>query len=152
MPGEWTGLQKLTPPERLVLVKAAALMPAVAASLRWRGLKATTRWLEPGTAVRPNSDEGVRLSPDRISRLIDIVARRHPAYRASCLPQSLVLWRYLRQNDYPATLRVGVARRDGQLVGHAWVELEGRVLNDVPTVATQFVQVDLSSPVPFPRV
>ena len=77
-------------------------------------------------------------------RWIDMAARHH-FIRARCLHRSLVLHRWLREDGFPSVLRIGV-RKDGarQLAAHAWVELEGIVLNDRPDTVAQFVP--LSSP------
>lgn len=48
---------------------------------------------------------------------------------ASCLPRSLVLWHLVRARG--AMIRLGVARSALQgFAAHAWVEIDGRTLND----------------------
>lgn len=131
----------MTPAERALLARASAMMPAVAASLRWRGFKQTSLWL--ARAPQPETLPPAALSADQISAVVDIVARRHPAYKATCLPQSLLLWHYLRGHGYPAELRIGVGKPQGVFAAHAWVELDGRVLNDRPDVGERYAVVDL---------
>ncbi len=72
-----------------------------------------------------------------IARAVDIAARNRPA-PASCLVRSLALERLLRQAGYAAHLRLGVQRTTGQLQGHAWVEVGGRVVGDAQTAASEF--------------
>ena len=43
-----------------------------------------------------------------------------------CLPQSLVLFHFLRKWDAPVQIHVGVRRRGDALAGHAWLTLAGR--------------------------
>ncbi|MEZ4516170.1 MAG: lasso peptide biosynthesis B2 protein [Chloroflexota bacterium] len=109
-------------------------------------IEAYFTWLDQ-TSVKQTPFAGTGMSADKISALVDIVARRHPAYKATCLPQSLVLWHFLRQAGYPADLRIGVNKQDGGLIGHAWVELDGQVINDIPDVRDRYAQVDLPSSV-----
>jgi hypothetical protein len=50
-----------------------------------------------------------------------------------------------RLNDegiHGAFLRVGVGRRDGAFVAHAWIELDGRVIGDEPTVVQMYTALD----------
>lgn len=59
--------------------------------------------------------------------------------RALCLEQSLALTWLLRRRGVPAELRVGVQPRP--FYAHAWVEVDGRALNepsDLPRVLTPF--------------
>jgi hypothetical protein len=52
-------------------------------------------------------------------------AARHHLWPMRCLPRSLCLRRLLCQAGLPAQLRLGVAKEEGRLMAHAWVELEG---------------------------
>jgi hypothetical protein len=45
-----------------------------------------------------------------------------------CLTQALVAQRFLRQRGYDTTLRIGVAKDGRELLAHAWLEREGRVI------------------------
>ncbi len=119
------------------------MMPAVAASLHLRGFKLTSDWLTNNSLTMAKMSTHNALSAERISLLVDIVARRHPVYRATCLPQSLVLWNLLRSNGYLAELRIGVGKNDGEFAAHAWVELEGSVINDLLEVVNLYSPIEL---------
>lgn len=134
--------------ERVALFEAAVLMPAVAGSLRIAGLKSTMRWLKllegpgrVGRRVPPANVDVVQVIGD----MVDIVARRHPAYKATCLPQSLVLWHLLRLNEEQPELQVGFNKNDTDVIAHAWVEVAGKVINDAPSVRSQYLPVDLQN-------
>jgi hypothetical protein len=57
---------------------------------------------------------------------------------ATCLRRSLVLWALLARAGEPAELRVGFRRERGAFEAHAWVEHQGRVLNDAPDVRKRY--------------
>jgi hypothetical protein len=85
--------------------------------------------------------EGVEFA-HRIAWVVDVAARRGP-WPANCLQRSVVLWWFLYRRGVPTDLRIGVRRRPGTpsgeaLLFHAWVEHDGRVLNDAPNVGRRF--------------
>lgn len=49
----------------------------------------------------------------------------------NCLPRSLTLFTMLRRRGYPAVFCSGVRKEGAKLQGHAWVELDGRVLEEL---------------------
>ena len=63
-------------------------------------------------------------------------------YGATCLDRSVFLWFLMRQRDLDGRIRIGVAFDDDRLDGHAWVELDGVVVNDEPDVADRFSVFD----------
>jgi hypothetical protein len=50
---------------------------------------------------------------------------------ANCLPRSLAIYVALRQRGVPAVFCSGMRRVDGKLEGHAWVEVDGIVLDEL---------------------
>jgi hypothetical protein len=68
---------------------------------------------------------------ERITWAVAAVARRIP--RATCLTQALAATLLLAWRGHPATLRLGVAKRDdGSLHAHAWLECGGIILLGEP--------------------
>ena len=57
-------------------------------------------------------------------------ASRHHLWPMRCLARSLCLRRLLARRGIAGVLRIGVAREDGRLLAHAWVEWEGKPLGD----------------------
>jgi hypothetical protein len=88
--------------------------------------------------VRRFPTEAARSQPSRARRIVDSVDRASAFYfkRAWCLQRSAVTVALLRLAGFPARLVIGVQRRP--FLGHAWVELDGRVVNDRPAVQREF--------------
>lgn len=42
-------------------------------------------------------------------------------------------------------MRIGVGKSGDQFLAHAWLELDGRVINDRPSVTGRFAKLDLHS-------
>ena len=80
------------------------------------------------------------LSIDRCAEAIR-VAGAHGLVNALCLPKSLLLWYLLRWWGLQAEVRIGVSKAQGYFRSHAWVELDGVVVNDRNDVAQDFVVV-----------
>ena len=74
----------------------------------------------------------------RIARMVNAVAARMPL-RITCLTRSVVLVEELRRRGMAADLRIGarVGAR-GALDAHAWVELDGRPVNDRADIAREY--------------
>lgn len=64
---------------------------------------------------------------ERVARAVRSAAHRVPA--ATCLTQALAAQYLLARRGYRARIHVGFARVEGgEVVGHAWVDLEDRVI------------------------
>lgn len=88
------------------------------------------------TAVsRPPADRATPLK--RLPRLVDAAARNH-LYPMTCLRRSLVLQRLLAGRGLPSSLRFGVLKTEGDLVAHAWVEVDGRPIGEPEQLTQQY--------------
>ena len=96
----------------------------------YRGWKSLLGWSAEASdgPANPN-DPAVIGSADAIARFEEAAAR-HLFVRTNCLERSLVLCWALRRRGIPAQMRVGARKHDGRFEAHAWVELNGSVLND----------------------
>lgn len=63
----------------------------------------------------------------RIIRSVEAISRRILKYRP-CLTQALVAQRFLNQEGFETTLRIGVAKEGHELLAHAWLERGGHVV------------------------
>jgi hypothetical protein len=142
MAGRLAKFLALPAAERAALVRALIWLPLTAAQLRLSGFEAASRSIQ---AVRAG---GRTLEPRVLARLVAI-ASRHGVVRGNCLSQSLTLQRLLRRQCIASELRIGVRRAGAALEAHAWVELDGRPLNDSADVAQRYAPFDgLASALP----
>jgi hypothetical protein len=111
-------LVRLAPRERRLLLRAWWQLLFVDIALR---LVSVTRLL-PRTAAATPTNPPLPLA--RIGWLLE-VARRYSPVRSTCLKDALVLVRMLRAEGIDAAVKIGVARGDGGLRAHAWVEHRG---------------------------
>ena len=111
--------------DRLLFLKALALLGGATAMLRLLPFPLVRRLLlEREVAVRRAPAADVM---KRVVWSVRSASRFVPA--ATCLPQALVTQLLLKRRGHPATLRIGVAMNaQQQLVAHAWVESEGRIV------------------------
>jgi hypothetical protein len=95
----------------------------------------------------PGSTGAAPVDPARLALLVHHSTRLLP-WRANCLHRSLVLWWLLDRRGVPAQLRLGVRRLPGADAPdfHAWVELEGRVLNDRPDIREHYSVFEAVTP------
>ena len=96
----------------------------------------TIRRRPKGELLRPLSSAplgaGVRNDArlERLALAVDRVAR-FGLFRPTCLVRAVALERQIkRANAGAAVVRVGVAQVAGELLAHAWIELEGQVIGD----------------------
>jgi hypothetical protein len=132
-------LWRLSWAQRRQLAWACLLLPPTALALRWLGFVRTRDALARLFPLRqpPACAECATTVAEDAARLV-AAAARHGLYRATCLPQSLVLWGLLRRLGIDSELRVGVRTTDGRLDAHAWVERDGIPLNDTDDVHQRF--------------
>ena len=97
-----------------------------------------------GTLATPASASGVadpsRLPEARRLALAMVRAAQFGVFRPQCLARSLALSRMLAAHGIDGGLiRVGVRRKDGEFLAHAWVEFAGETLGDADEHVGSFV-------------
>src|SRR5262245_30845981 len=99
------------------------------------GYRRVVRVLERWGRIRPIvTKRSESLSVDHARRLAQSVAGAaawHPL-RPTCLPRAVTLWWLMRQRGIQGEIRFGARHVQKQFEAHAWVECQGRVLNDSP--------------------
>jgi hypothetical protein len=116
------------------LIRSMLVIAAMDVLPRMIGLRRTLRLIGGLNA-------GGSAAEDLIEATVNSVCTAAAFYprRALCLEQSLALTWLLRRRGVPAELRIGVQARP--FYAHAWVEVDGRALNeptDLPKVLTPF--------------
>ena len=80
--------------------------------------------------------------PKDIVRTIRRAASLSIGHHDSCLRRSLLLWWILRQQGVDSSMRVGVASQGGELLGHAWVEIGQKPINDRSNVRDTYQVIE----------
>ena len=129
----WWGLN---PPERAAALAGLWRITAVTWQLRTRGFGETLARLDSATGHRRR---GPPAPNERLARIVDRLGQGVP-WRTTCLHRSLTLAWMLRERGVPAEMRIGVGKDNAReaLLFHAWVEIDGLVVNDSPDVADRF--------------
>lgn len=127
--------------ERVLVLQALLLLPPVSIARRLisfkrlRGLIARLPRLGAVTAGESQAR--------RAAELVSAVAGNLP-FNTNCLERSLVLWALLKQRGITSDLRFGVRQEKTHLDVHAWVEVDGLVLNDRPDVGQRYTVINPS--------
>jgi Transglutaminase-like superfamily len=110
--------------ERWLLLKAALLVGAIRIGLRLLPFQTLKQLLDSASKSRAAN----QFSSDRIVWAV-IAASRYVLGDRPCLTQALAAQMLLKRRGYPASLRIGVAKKErGELQAHAWVESEDIVV------------------------
>jgi hypothetical protein len=109
----------------LLLMIALAWLVRTMVELRLFGFARVSR----GAAPLGQADPKQLAVGRRYARYLELVSR--PRFmRAHCLQRSLALQRWLRARGWASELRIGVRRHEGTIKAHAWIEMDGFVIND----------------------
>jgi len=138
MMDKWEKFNRLTSGELWFLIRALCLLPLVTLGLRLKGFKSMQSTLANRLPVGDVSIDQKALSQAYVIARMVKVAAVHGLCRATCLPQSLVLWWLLQRRGIGSDLRFGVQRAEDRLEAHAWVEVDGVPVNDTEDVRQRF--------------
>jgi hypothetical protein len=105
-------------------------------ALRLRGFGRVHRWLHRLPAGGPGP--GLARAR-RLACAVDLAAAYYPK-RAWCLERSLVTLLLMRMRRWPARLVLGAKRMP--FAAHAWVEMDGQVVNDDTRVRARYAVLE----------
>jgi hypothetical protein len=119
---------QLSPGERAVLVQAWGLFLLVDLALRILPLTRLLS-LSKKAFLKQTSEPalGLAASVPRLAWLVEIAGRYTPV-TATCLKKAMVLSWLLARRGAQTEVRIGVARHDGNLKAHAWLDYDGQVI------------------------
>jgi hypothetical protein len=118
------------------LALAFLLLPLTVARLRMARSPVVVRAPDGGAPAPPARP--VRLARARRLARVVALAARHGVMSGNCLSRSLTLLDLMAREGLGGELRIGVRTGDVGIDAHAWVELDGRVLNDSADVDRHF--------------
>lgn len=129
----WWGLGG---PARAAAFAALWRLSAVTWGLKIRGFNDIHGRLN---SVTESDAPAAPVSTTQLAHLLDRVAHGVP-WRTTCLQRSLALAWVLNERGVPAEMRIGVGRDSPEeaLLFHAWVEVDGKVVNDSPDIGERF--------------
>jgi len=134
--------------DRSLTLRLLLLLPAIALGLKIFGFRRLYLFLLHHSRLPLSKTEAVQDAASQAERLaaaVVCVNRRILPYESRCLLESLVLLWVLRRAGIPAELFLGVRTIMGPFEAHAWVEYDGRVLNDDDGVRGVYETFDLRS-------
>jgi hypothetical protein len=127
--------------ERGIVLEAATTLPFAWLAVRLLGFRICKSAFERQRIIVENSKfpkAGALDTARRIAHL-EAVTAANLFFRTSCLEQSLVLCRMLRRRGMNPGLRIGARKKANRFEAHAWVELNGIVLDGGEAEHTHFV-------------
>jgi hypothetical protein len=145
LPEKWRRFRKRPPEDRVLILRAALILPLTEIGLRLFGFRRWKEWI------------GKFFLPARLSQFLPADVQRETALRAvravrsaalhgpanpNCLERSLTLWWLLRRNGIDGELHIGARKEGARFEAHAWVELGGQVLNDGAEVHQHYARFD----------
>lgn len=127
---------RLSPRELLTVATIVVLLAFVELVIRWMPLPRLAALLgvrldltPPGGPATPLAASELAPAERRRLELATRIADRWPLAQGPCLRRALVTGCLLRAHD-PA-VRIGVVGTGADLLAHAWLELDGRPLEEV---------------------
>ncbi|MBT8249440.1 MAG: lasso peptide biosynthesis B2 protein [Acidimicrobiia bacterium] len=131
-----TGLDKQ---DRNLLIRAWWLLHLVRIGFRLMGFQRIRHLLVRKTPDVPNRDETSNLETARRAAVLVAVASKYSLGHPNCLARSLTSAILLSRMSISSDLRLGVKKTPNSPVFHAWVEVQGQVVNDDPEVASEYI-------------
>jgi hypothetical protein len=126
--------------EKLLLLEALVLFPAVRAGLWALGLPPVQNFMSRVGRSAPQPDVAAATrKARRFARLVAIAAR---FAGGTCLAKSIVLARILASEGIPAEIRIGVRKGQRGFEAHSWVEVAGMVLDDTSDWGEPYASFD----------
>ena len=122
------------------LLLAWLAYPLLIVALRTVGVGRLHRHLRLKSGEARGHSTDIRASDSIVDEVVlgCQAAAAYSPLRPACLARSMMLLWLLRRKDIECDLRIGVARRNGEFLAHAWIERNGLVLNDRADIAERF--------------
>lgn len=114
------------PQDGMLLLDLLRQLLQLELAIRRRPLPEIVADIRRETNGRPTPDRAAEtLMMDKIWRGCGFWLRWLFLGNRPCLRRSLLMFRWRLQHGLPVKLLVGVDRRQGELMGHAWLEIDG---------------------------
>ncbi len=133
--------------------KESALLAEAWITLAWIDViirvvpyKRWPKWFHPTPHFETNRPTQTSSMP-RCIRLIQIteMAARNHLWPMNCLRRCLSQQRMLSRRSIGSQLHIGVKKTENRLEAHAWLSLNGYILNDTPDVTERYSELEAGS-------
>ncbi len=142
---KFSTFRSLTSFEKKIFVQSILLLPALRIGLQFISYRRLIAFLQrTSNKGKPTGDE------QRVTSDIEHMVRLAARYRmtgATCLTRSMTLWWLLRRQGVEGEIQFGVRRDGAEILAHAWIEIEGEVINDRPDIRQVFATFGSASAV-----
>jgi hypothetical protein len=142
---KWRRFRGRPPEDRALILRAAVRLPLTQMGLQTAGF---VRWKElierfsvPARRVQEIPRDLQRVMARRAMLAVRSV-ELHGLGKPNCLERSLTLWWLLRSDGVEGELHIGARKQGSHFEAHAWVELQGQVLNDDEEVHDHYSRFD----------
>lgn len=126
--------------DRRLFVGMLATVLLVEAGLRLGGFRRVSGLMRRSIGEQAAAPDFIAREIDRNKRTARLIRRNFP-FAGRCLAQSLALWWFLKRKGVSTELRIGSRRNGNRLEGHAWIEYQGRVINDTSLVGSRYLPI-----------
>jgi hypothetical protein len=139
---KWRSFRKRPADERALILRAMIFLPITEIGLRVLGFRRCKEKIENLLVSDPRSQSAIPFeTAAKITRAVRSV-ELHGFGTPNCLERSMVLWWLLRRAGIAGELHIGGRKSGPRFEAHAWVELEGKVLNDSADVHIHYARFD----------
>lgn len=134
-------LGQLSRGDRGLLLQAFVLLPIIDWGLTLFGYARMQGMMEKlilsGSGPKQTAGPEIFARAREIVRIVSIAAE-HGIFKSTCLRRSLLTWWFLQREGIVSQICFGVRKLDHQLEAHAWVEIQGNVINDSLEIRSLF--------------
>ena len=142
---KWRKFRMRPRQERALILRAMVLLPLTEVGLRVFGFRRWRELIEQfslQTCALQVAGPAIQLEmAERTVRAVRSVELHGPA-KPNCLERSMTLWWLLRRDGIAGEIHIGARKNGSRLEAHAWVELDGKVLNDSAEVHNHYARFD----------
>lgn len=129
-------LELAYPSNSVLLLRIIGVDLFATAMLKFYQPKDILPYLTPKKTYTDRNAPGTADGRDRVATIVRytdfLIWRNIPILKGACLKRSLILYHFLRKEGLQVVINIGVAKEDGDLIGHSWLTLD-----DVPCYETR---------------
>lgn len=135
---------RLSPRDRWIVIEATLKLPVIVTGLALFGFRRVHARILKSALRGLERTEDQALDPVKALHISYLVSGsfKLALIKGNCLSRSLTLLGFLLRKGISAELRVGSRRTENLLEAHAWVEVDGQVVNDQRDIAQTYCPFD----------